>query len=221
MINRDTWLKDAEAAEKSEPSAKITCAAIVHATVAIGVEDVDREQTWIADADEAIKRQCYETARAIYAHTLEVFPGAEDVWLKAAQLEKLAGTRESLDALLRRAVTYCPQAEILWLMGAKEKWLSGDIAGSRAILQEAFASNPDSEEIWLAAFKLVRARERTRLRAAPAMRCAALFVGAVVAPDQARQPTLFPFDPFRFRFAGVREQRAGARAHPPRQGARA
>lgn len=156
VINRDTWLKDAEAAEKSEPAAKLTCAAIVRATIAIGVEDVDREQTWIADADECIKRQSYETARAIYAHMLETFPGAEDVWLKAAQLEKLAGTKESLDALLRRAVTYCPQAEILWLMGAKERWLSGDIAGSRAILQEAFASNPDSEEIWLAAFKLAR-----------------------------------------------------------------
>lgn len=66
-----------------------------------------------------------ETARAIYAHALSVFPGKKSIWRRAAQLEKAAGTAEALDALLRKAVTYCPQAEVLWLMAAKEKWLSG------------------------------------------------------------------------------------------------
>lgn len=154
VINRDSWLKDAEAAEKSEPAAKATCHAIVRATIGVGVDEEDRKRTWMADAEECIKRGSYETARAIYAYSLEAFPGKKSVWLRAAQLEKIAGSRESLDGLLRRAVTYCPQAEILWLMGAKEKWLAGDVSAARAILQEAFAANPDSEEIWLAAFKL-------------------------------------------------------------------
>ena len=32
--------------------------------------------------------------------------------------------RESLEALLQRAVAHCPKAEVLWLMGAKSKWLA-------------------------------------------------------------------------------------------------
>eukprot|EP00854_Cymbomonas_tetramitiformis_P014314 gene14314-16926_t len=128
--------------------------AIVRTTIGIGVDDEDRKRTWMADAEDCLKRQSTETARAIFAHALSVFPGKKSVWLRAAQLEKAAGSRESLDALLRRAVTYCPQAEILWLMGAKEKWAAGDVSAARSILQEAFAANPDSEEVWLAAFKL-------------------------------------------------------------------
>ena len=50
-----------------------------------------------------------ETARAIYAHALGIFPGKKSLWRLAAQLEKAHGTREALDSLLRRAVTYCPQ----------------------------------------------------------------------------------------------------------------
>ncbi|KAK9108277.1 hypothetical protein Syun_024288 [Stephania yunnanensis] len=42
----------------------------------------------------------------------------------APQLEKGHGTRESLDILLGKAVSYNPQAEVLWLRGAKEKWLA-------------------------------------------------------------------------------------------------
>lgn len=73
-----------------------------------------------------MRRGSAETARAIYAHALSVFPGKKSIWRRAAQLEKASGTAESLDALLRKAVQYCPQAEVLWLMAAKEKWLSGE-----------------------------------------------------------------------------------------------
>lgn len=152
VVNHEQWLKEAEAAEKS--GSLETCQAIVRTTIGIGVDDEDRKRTWMADAEDCLKRQSTETARAIFAHALTVFPGKKSVWLRAAQLEKAAGSRESLDALLRRAVTYCPQAEILWLMGAKEKWAAGDVSAARSILQEAFAANPDSEEVWLAAFKL-------------------------------------------------------------------
>ncbi|KAI8553725.1 hypothetical protein RHMOL_Rhmol05G0038900 [Rhododendron molle] len=152
VIDRESWMKEAEAAERAGYVA--TCQAIVHNTIRVGVEDEDRKRTWVADAEECENRGSIETARAIYAHALTVFLTKKSIWLKAAQLEKTYGTRESLDALLRKAVTYMPQAEVLWLMGAKEKWLAGDVPSSRAILQEAFAAIPYSEEIWLAAFKL-------------------------------------------------------------------
>uniref|UniRef100_A0A0C9S9J4 TSA: Wollemia nobilis Ref_Wollemi_Transcript_239_3443 transcribed RNA sequence n=1 Tax=Wollemia nobilis TaxID=56998 RepID=A0A0C9S9J4_9CONI len=152
VIDREAWMKEAEAAERA--GSVVTCQAIIRNTIAIGVEEEDRKRTWVADAEECKKRGSIETARAIYAHALSVFLAKKSVWLKAAQLEKSHGTRESLDALLRRAVTYCPRAEVLWLMGAKEKWLAGDVPAARAILQEAYAAIPNSEEIWLAAFKL-------------------------------------------------------------------
>ncbi|GMJ13055.1 STARIK 1, EMBRYO DEFECTIVE 2770, STABILIZED 1 [Hibiscus trionum] len=152
VIDREAWMKEAEAAERAGSVA--TCQAIIRNTIGIGVEEEDRKRTWVADAEECKKRGSIETARAIYAHALTVFLTKKSIWLKAAQLEKSHGTRESLDALLRKAVTYRPQAEVLWLMGAKEKWLAGDVPAARAILQEAYAAIPNSEEIWLAAFKL-------------------------------------------------------------------
>jgi len=51
-----------------------------------------------------------ETARAILAHALSVFPGKKSLWRRAAALEKAHGSRNALDALLERAVKYCPQA---------------------------------------------------------------------------------------------------------------
>lgn len=152
VIDREAWMKEAEAAERA--GSVVTCQAIIKHTVGIGVEEEDRKRTWVADAEECKKRGSIETARAIYAHALSVFLTKKSIWLKAAQLEKSHGTRESLDALLRRAVTYVPQAEVLWLMGAKEKWLAGDVPAARAILREAFGAIQNSEEILLAAFKV-------------------------------------------------------------------
>ncbi len=89
-----------------------TCQACVKAVIDLGIEEEDRKRTWIADADEAIKRGSVETARAIYSHALYVFPGKKSIWRRAAQLEKAKGTRDSLDAILKKAVTYCPQVNL-------------------------------------------------------------------------------------------------------------
>ncbi|KAK9086860.1 hypothetical protein Syun_029254 [Stephania yunnanensis] len=59
----------------------------------------------------------------------------------APQLEKGHGTRESLDILLGKAVSYNPQAEVLWLRGAKEKWLAGEVDTARAILGQALVTS--------------------------------------------------------------------------------
>lgn len=50
----------------------------------------------------------------------------------------VASLRESLEALLQRAVAHCPKAEVLWLMGAKSKWLAEDVPAARSILALAF-----------------------------------------------------------------------------------
>jgi pre-mRNA-processing factor 6 len=165
-IDREHWLKEAEACEKQDPPATETCKQIVRVTIGVGVEDEDRKRTWKADAEECIKRRSFETARAIYAHATATFPAKKGLWVRAATLEKTAGDIAAMDEVLKRAVQSCPQAEILWLMAAKERWLAGDVAGARDILEEAFVANSESEDIWLAAFKLeFENREPERARA--------------------------------------------------------
>jgi pre-mRNA-processing factor 6 len=171
LLTREQWLKEAERCE-SEGSPR-TCEAIIKATVAMEIEEEDRLDTWVGDAESAEAKGMVGTARAVLAYALKVYPDRKSLWRKAADLEKAHGTRygprfsvlgirisnaipsrESLDAVLTRAVHHCPQAEVLWLMSAKEKWLAGDVPAAREVLEKAFVANPESEQIWLAAVKL-------------------------------------------------------------------
>lgn len=151
-INKEFWMKDAMDSEKG--GSIMTCQAIIKAVIGVGVDEEDRKETWLEDAESCINQQAYECARAIFAHALSVFPKKKSIWLRAAYFEKSHGTRESLESLLQQAVQHCPQAEVLWLMGAKSKWLANDVPAARSILSLAFQANPNSEEIWLAAVKL-------------------------------------------------------------------
>ncbi|CAL1712307.1 unnamed protein product [Somion occarium] len=152
LLTREQWLKEAERCE--DEGSPRTCEAIIKATVAMEVEEEDRLDTWVGDAESAESRGKVGTARAILAYALRVFPDRKSLWRKAADLEKAHGTRESLNAILEQAVRHCPQAEVLWLMWAKEKWLAGDVPAAREVLEKAFVANPESEQIWLAAVKL-------------------------------------------------------------------
>jgi len=171
LLTREQWLKEAERCE-GEGSPR-TCEAIVKATVAMEVEEEDRLDTWVGDAESTEARGMVGTARAILAYALKVYPDRKSLWRRAAELEKAHGSRfvfsflsisyphyliflsrESLDAILSRAVHHCPQAEVLWLMAAKEKWMAGDVPAAREVLERAFVANPESEQIWLAAVKL-------------------------------------------------------------------
>ncbi|KAJ7499175.1 PRP1 splicing factor, N-terminal-domain-containing protein [Mycena latifolia] len=152
LLTREQWLKEAERCE-TEGSPR-TCEAIVKATVGMEIEEEDRLDTWVGDAEAAEARGMVGTARAVLAEALRVFPGRKSLWIRAAELEKANGTRESLDAILSRAVDHCPQAEVLWLMAAKEKWIAGDVPAAREVLERAFVANKESEQIWLAAVKL-------------------------------------------------------------------
>uniref|UniRef100_A0A8C3TKG8 Pre-mRNA-processing factor 6 n=1 Tax=Catharus ustulatus TaxID=91951 RepID=A0A8C3TKG8_CATUS len=132
-INREQWIQDAEECGKAGSVA--TCQAIIRAVMGIGIEEEDWKHTWMEDADSCVVHNALECARAIYACALQIFLSKKSVWLRAACFEKNHGTRESLEALLQRAVAYCPKAEVLWLMGAKSKWLAGDVPAARSILR--------------------------------------------------------------------------------------
>lgn len=135
-INRDQWMQEAMESEKS--GAVRCCQAILKSVIGVGVEEEDRKQTWIDDAENCAREAAFECARAIYAHALQVFPMKKSIWLRAAYFEKSHGTRESLESLLQKAVANCPKAEVLWLMGAKSKWMAGDVPAARSILSYAF-----------------------------------------------------------------------------------
>ena len=76
--------QEAEACERLDPPMIATCQALVSTVIGLGVEDEDRKRTWMADADELLKRGSVETARAIYKKACEDFPGKKSVWRCAA-----------------------------------------------------------------------------------------------------------------------------------------
>ncbi|KAG8788064.1 hypothetical protein FRB91_008696 [Serendipita sp. 411] len=152
LLTREQWMKEAEQCERD--GSPRTCEAIVKATISMEIEEEDRYDTWMADAESCLARGQVGTGRAILAYALKVFPDKRALWRAAADLEREHGTRQSLDDLLTQAVQHCPQAEALWLMLAKEKWLAGDVPGARVVLNQAFNANLESEQIWLAAVKL-------------------------------------------------------------------
>ena len=88
IIDRETWLKDAETCEKATPPMLATCRAIVAAVVDTAVDERERKDTYHRDAEECVRRGSYETARAILQHARGVFPESERTWRSLAKLEK-------------------------------------------------------------------------------------------------------------------------------------
>lgn len=72
VIDRERWLQHAFDMERA--GAVQTCVAIVKNVVAIGIEPEDRRRTWVDDAEKALQQGAVETAKAIFAYTLGVFP---------------------------------------------------------------------------------------------------------------------------------------------------
>jgi len=102
LLTREQWLKEAERCE-SDGSPR-TCEAIIKATVSMEVEEEDRLDTWVGDAESAEARGMVGTARAVLAYALKVFPDQRNLWRKAADLEKAHGTK--YDGLLTGCVLY-------------------------------------------------------------------------------------------------------------------
>jgi len=91
LLTREQWLKEAERCE-SEGSPR-TCEAIIKATVAMEIEEEDRLDTWVGDAESAEAKGMVGTASAILAYALKVYPDRKSLWRRAADLEKAHGTR--------------------------------------------------------------------------------------------------------------------------------
>ena len=69
VIERDAWFKEAETAEKSSSIA--TARALVSATIEIGVEEQDRRNTWINDADTV--RAVFDSIQFVSAYSFLPF----------------------------------------------------------------------------------------------------------------------------------------------------
>eukprot|EP01101_Sappina_pedata_P013082 TRINITY_DN9386_c0_g1_i1.p1 TRINITY_DN9386_c0_g1~~TRINITY_DN9386_c0_g1_i1.p1 ORF type:complete len:959 (+),score=296.49 TRINITY_DN9386_c0_g1_i1:363-2879(+) len=152
VITRDHWLKEAENCEMCGSLG--TCTAIVKETISLGLDDEDKKSTWMEDSESCISRSLFHTARSILNYATTCVPSKKSLWIALARLEKMHGTKEELETVLRNSVKSCPGAEILWLMYAKEAWTNDRLTDARNILKEAFVYNANSEKIWLAAVKL-------------------------------------------------------------------
>ena len=110
-INKELWMKDGMDAEKA--GSVQTCQAVIKAVIGVGVDEEDRRDTWLEDAETCKNAKAYECARAVYAHALTVFPKKKSIWKEAAFFEKEHGSRESLEAVLQQAVVsiifQCPR----------------------------------------------------------------------------------------------------------------
>uniref|UniRef100_M8C4I5 Pre-mRNA-processing factor 6 n=1 Tax=Aegilops tauschii TaxID=37682 RepID=M8C4I5_AEGTA len=127
-IDREAWLKEAEAAERA--GSMLTCQAIVKSTIGVGVDDEDRKQTWVADAEECTKRGSIETARAIYAHALSVFVTKKsEKWL--------AGEVPAARAVLQEAYAAIPISEEIWLAAFKLEFENNEPERARMLLTKA------------------------------------------------------------------------------------
>ena len=62
-------------------------------TVAMELEDEDRLDTWVGDAEAAEVKGMVSNSRAILSYALKVCPHTRNLWRKAADLEEAHGTR--------------------------------------------------------------------------------------------------------------------------------
>lgn len=86
-LDRDQWLKEAEACEKEGFIG--VCKAIVGCSLSMGVDiDDDKEDLYLEDAEECIKNGSIETARSIFEHTILEVPDNDYVFRRAADFEK-------------------------------------------------------------------------------------------------------------------------------------
>lgn len=90
IMSREQWIKEAERCETEESPR--TAQAILKATLHLDVEEEDRLDTWLDDAESAAKRNFINCARGIYAYIIRVFPTKKAVWRAAADFEKQHGT---------------------------------------------------------------------------------------------------------------------------------
>ena len=155
MLKREEWIAEAEKLE-AEGGALLSLQAIIAETLGFGVdEDDDRKALFLEDSQASVAKGRYETARAINAYALRVFPTSERLWKYATEFERSYGTEISELQLLEKACEACPLSVHLWLALAKAKRKGEDgINESRRVLGKAFNQLSSNEDIYLAAVEL-------------------------------------------------------------------
>ena len=155
MLKREEWITEAEKLE-TEGGAVLSLQAIIEETLGFGVdEDDDRKLLFLEDSQASIARGKFETARAINAYALRVFPTSERLWKFATEFERNNGSEISELQLLEKACEACPSSVHLWLALAKAKRKGEDgINESRRVLGRAFNQLSSNEDIYLAAVEL-------------------------------------------------------------------
>ncbi len=155
MLKREEWITEAEKLE-TEGGAVLSLQAIIEETLGFGVdEDDDRKLLFLEDSQASIARGKFETARAINAYALRVFPTSERLWKFATEFERNNGAKESELQLLEKACEACPSSVHLWLALAKAKRKGEDgINESRRVLGRAFNQLSSNEDVYLAAVEL-------------------------------------------------------------------
>lgn len=155
MLKREEWITEAEKLE-TEGGAVLSLQAIIEETLGFGVdEDDDRKLLFLEDSQASIARGKFETARAINAYALRVFPTSERLWKFATEFERNNGAEESELQLLEKACEACPSSVHLWLALAKAKRKGEDgINESRRVLGRAFNQLSSNEDVYLAAVEL-------------------------------------------------------------------
>lgn len=155
MLKREEWITEAEKLE-TEGGAILTLQAIIAETLGFGIdEDDDRKLLFLEDCQASVARGKFETARAINAYALRVFPTSERLWKYATEFERNHGSDRSELQLLEKACEACPLSVHLWLALAKAKRKGEDgINESRRVLGRAFNQLSSNEDIYLAAVEL-------------------------------------------------------------------
>ncbi|CAM6093470.1 unnamed protein product [Calypogeia fissa] len=146
VIDREAWMKEAEAAERAGSVA--TCRAIIRSTVGIGVEEEDRKRTWVADADETRKRGDVPSARVILKEANVAIPNSEEIWLAAFKLEFENHEPERARMLLGKARER-GGTERVWMKSAIVERELGNTQEEKVLLEEGLQRFPGFHKLWL------------------------------------------------------------------------
>lgn len=145
-INRENWFQEAIEAEKS--GAVHCCQAIIKAIIAIGIEEEDRKQTWIDDAETVraycVFYFCWLSRRGFRSFTL-IFSFRPFCVQQCATKGAYACAR----AVYAHALQIFPSKKSIWLRAAYFEKSHGTRESLETLLQRAVAHCPKSEVLWL------------------------------------------------------------------------
>ncbi|KFM26937.1 Pre-mRNA-processing factor 6 [Auxenochlorella protothecoides] len=155
VLDREWWLHEAEAAERTAPPLPATCRAIVAAGVDEGVEAAgsDNFVLWVLVCP--LPHTSVPTYRMILARAREHPPAStQRVWMKSAIVEREAGDAAAEAALLEEGLTRFPTAWKLHLMAGALAERQGEVERARAAYHAGIKRCLDCVPLWIAAAAL-------------------------------------------------------------------